>query len=216
MRLILADDSLLIRAGLARILAELDHDLVAAEPRVERLPALVAQLRPDVVILDVKMPPTYTTEGLQAAATLRQHYPDLGLLVLSQYILPAYATSLLEHDAAGMGYLLKERLYDPGTLDDALHRVASGGTVVDPDVVTALLDRRRRSDPLEPLTDRERGVLRLMAEGLTNHGIADRLQITLNTVGTHVQHVFDKLGLPDTPADNRRVLAVLAFLQSGD
>jgi DNA-binding NarL/FixJ family response regulator len=216
MRLIIADDSLLARAGLGRILAELAHEVVAAEPRGERLPAMVAEFEPDAVILDVRMPPTQTTEGLQLAATLRSRHPRVGVLVLCQYVVAEYATQLLEHDAAGMGYLLKERLHNPVVLDDALRRVAAGGTVVDPALVSVLLERQRRIDPLAPLTNRERDVLRLMAEGRTNHGIADELKITLNTVSTHVQHVFDKLGLPDTTADNRRVLAVLAFLQADD
>jgi DNA-binding NarL/FixJ family response regulator len=216
MRLIIADDSLLARAGLGRILTELAHEVVATESRGERLPRLVGELDPDAVILDVRMPPTQTTEGIQLAAALRSEYPRIGVLVLSQYVVAQYATQLLEHGTAGMGYLLKERLHDPLVLDDALRRVTNGGTVVDPALVSMLLARRRRSDPLAALTNRERDVLRLMAEGRTNQGIADELRITLNTVGTHVQHVFDKLGLPDTVADNRRVLAVLAFLQADD
>jgi DNA-binding NarL/FixJ family response regulator len=212
MRLILADDSLLIREGLIRLLSTLGHELAATAGRIERLPALVAQHQPDVIVIDIKMPPTYTDEGLRAAAALRASYPTLGILILSQYVVLDYATSLLEAGPAGVGYLLKDRLLDASSFDDALHRIRDGGTVVDPALVTELLRTRGQNDPLAALTARERDVLRLMAEGLSDRGIAAELYLSTNTVGTHVQHLFRKLNLSDSPTDNKRVLAVLTFL----
>jgi DNA-binding NarL/FixJ family response regulator len=159
------------------------------------------------------MPPSFTDEGIQVAASLRTAVPALAILVLSQYAVPEYVTRLLEYGARGTGYLLKDRILQPLQLSQALQRLVDGGTVVDPDVVGELLASQHGGDPLDRLTGQERQVLQLMAEGLSNKGIGERLYVSLNTVGTHVQHIFRKLDLSDTTADNRRVLAVLAFLK---
>ena len=211
MRVVIADDSLIVRAGLAALLQELGHEVVAQTGRAEQVPALVAAYSPDVLVVDLRMPPTFTDEGLRAASGVKQRHPQVGVLVLSQDAVPGGAATPLGPDVAGTGYLLKERVTEPRALRDALGRVAEGGIVVEPSVLP-------RCPPVRPrpattsLTPREREVLQLMAEGLSNQGIADRLQLTMNTIGTHVQHVFSKLGVADSPAGNRRVLAVLAFL----
>jgi DNA-binding NarL/FixJ family response regulator len=213
MRVIVVDDSVIAREGLRRLLEAEGHNVVDAIGRVEQVASAVASSRPDAVILDIRMPPTYTDEGVQAATSLRKAWSELGILVLSQYAVPEYATRLLESGATGTGYLLKDRILEPLQLSQALQRLAEGGTVVDPDVVGELIASRRSNDVLELLTDRERDVLRLMAEGLSDKGIAAQMHVSLNTVGTHAQHIFQKLRLSGTPANNRRVLAVLTFLE---
>jgi len=213
MRIALADDSLLVREGLARLVEDLGHQVVCRAARADILLAEVAAHQPEIVIVDIKMPPTFKDEGLRAAARIRQRHPAVGVLVLSQYVVPSYVTWLLERSPAQVGYLLKDRILDDAMLQDALHRIAAGGTVVDPALVRLLMKSRTASGPLGSLSEREREVLSLIAEGLSDRGIAGRLVVSLNTVGTHVQHIFTKLGLPDTAADNRRVRATLAWLQ---
>lgn len=213
MRVIILDDSVIVREGLRRLLEAEGHQVIETLMRPDQIPGAVAVCRPEVVILDIRMPPTFTDEGINIATSLRKSMPDLGILVLSQYSIPEYATRLLESGPRGMGYLLKDRILQPLQLSQALQRLADGGTVVDADVVGELLASRHNGDPLRHLTGQERQVLQLMAEGLSNKGIAMRLHVALNTVSTHVQHIFRKLGLPDSVSDNRRVLAVLAFLK---
>ena len=215
MRVAVAEDSLIVREGLTRLLESRGHAVVAAVDRPDRLAAEVARARPDVVVVDIKMPPTFTDEGLRAAAVIRHRHPDVGVLVLSQYVAPGYVTWLLEQAPDRVGYLLKDRLVDAGALGGALERIAAGETVIDPELVRLLMRSRAHSGPLGSLTERERQVLALMAEGLSDRGIADRLVVSLHTVGTHVQHVFRKLAIPDTEADNRRVRAVVTWLQNG-
>lgn len=212
MRVIVVDDSVIVREGLKRLLEAENHVVVDAVARPERVAAVVATTGPDAVILDIRMPPTYTDEGLLLAASLRATYPGLGILVLSQYAIPEYATRLLRSGARGTGYLLKDRILEPLQLTDALQRLHRGGTVIDPDVVGELLSSGAVGVPLDRLTPRERDVLRLMAQGLSDKGIAERLYLSPNTVGTHVQRVFRKLDLPDGDTRNRRVLAVLTML----
>jgi DNA-binding NarL/FixJ family response regulator len=213
-RVALADDSLLIREGLAQLLSGLGHQVVIRADRPDRLLADVARHAPEVVLIDIRMPPTHTDEGLRAAAAIRARHPAIGTLVLSQYVVPAYATWLLEHAPARVGYLLKDRITDATALQDALQRVNRGETVIDSELVRSLVRSRDGSGPLAALSERERQVLTLMAEGLSDRGIAERLVISLNTVGTHVRHIFTKLDLPDAPTDNRRVHAVLTWLVS--
>lgn len=216
MRVILADDSVLLRAGLARLLAEAGFEVAGQAGDAEELLALADRERPDAAIVDIRMPPTHTDEGLRAARELHRRYPGMGVLVLSQHVHPAYATELLEGGATGVGYLLKDRVSDVKDLAESVQRVASGGCVLDPAVVAQLVGRPRRSnDPLTQLSDREREVLGLMAEGRSNKAIAGRLFITEHTVEKHVQAIFAKLELPATADDHRRVLAVLTFLNSG-
>ena len=213
MDLILADDSVIIREGLIRLLTDAGHRIAATVNRPEPLPAAVAEHHPDAVVLDIRMPPTHTDEGLRAAATLRARYPHLGILVLSQYIVPEYATRLLSGGERYTGYLLKDRVMEPAQLTAALTRIAAGGTVVDADLIAVLIRARKDDTPLASLTEREAEVLRLMAEGLSDKGIAAALYVSTNTVGTHIRHIFSKLGLADGVTDNRRVLAVLEYLQ---
>lgn len=213
MRVIIVDDSVIVREGLRRLLEAGEHQVIEALAHPDLIQGAVAVGRPDVVILDIRMPPTFTDEGIQVAAALRRSTPDLGVLVLSQYCIPEYATRLLQSDPRGMGYLLKERIFDPIQLSQALQRLAEGGAVIDSDVVGELVGSRLNGDPLRHLTGQERQVLEVMAEGLSNKGIAERLFVSPNTVGTHVQHIFRKLGLPDSASDNRRVLAVITFLK---
>jgi DNA-binding NarL/FixJ family response regulator len=214
MRVALADDSLLVREGLARLLEDLGHQVVSRAARADILLAEVAAHQPEIVIVDIKMPPTFKDEGLRAAARIRQRHAAVGVLVLSQYVVPGYVTWLLERSPAQVGYLLKDRILDGAMLQDALHRIAADGTVIDPALVNSLMKSRTASGPLASLSERERQVLGLIAEGLSDRGIAERLVVSLNTVGTHVQHIFAKLGLPDTAADNRRVRATLTWLQA--
>lgn len=210
MRVALADDSLIVREGLARLLSGLGHQVVFRADRADRLLAEVARYAPEVVLIDIKMPPTHTDEGLRAAAAIRARHPEVGTLVLSQYVVASYAVWLLDHVPARVGYLLKDRITAAEALQEAIERVGRGETVVDPELVRSLM--RSRRGPLAALSERECQVLALMAEGLSDRGIAERLVISLNTVGTHVRHIFTKLDLPDTSTDNRRVHAVLAWL----
>jgi len=214
--IVLAEDSLLVREGLTRLLEALGHHVAAAVERPEVLLAEVAVHEPALVVIDIRMPPTFTDEGLRAAAQIRAKHPSTGVLVLSQYVVPQYATWLLDHAPSGVGYLLKERILNGPALGDALLRVADGGTVVDPELVRGLVRARDGAGPLAKLTGREREVLSLMAEGLSDRGIAARLVVSLNTVGTHIQHVFAKLGLPGDETENRRVRAVLTWLQHAE
>ena len=213
LRVALAEDSVLLREGIARLLGDAGFEVVAQAGTADDLVRLVAMHKPDVAITDIRMPPTQTDEGLQAAQKIRERQPDVGVLVLSQYVEPAYAMSLLGESAEGVGYLLKARVSDVEEFTSAVRRVAQGGSVLDPAVVSQLVGRRRKADPLEELTPREREVLELMAEGRSNEAIGQRLFITLRAVEKHVTSIFSKLGLTATSEDHRRVLAVLAFLR---
>jgi DNA-binding NarL/FixJ family response regulator/class 3 adenylate cyclase len=214
LRVALAEDSVLLREGIARLLDDAGFEVVGQAGTADDLVRLVAMHKPDVAITDIRMPPTQTDEGLQAAQKIRERQPDVGVLVLSQYVEPDYAMSLLGDSAEGVGYLLKDRVSDIEEFTSAVRRVAQGGSVLDPAVVSQLVGRRRKTDPLEELTPREREVLELMAEGRSNDAISQRLFITLRAVEKHVTSIFSKLGLTATPEDHRRVLAVLAFLRS--
>jgi DNA-binding NarL/FixJ family response regulator len=213
-RVALADDAALLREGLARVLTDAGVEIAAQVGTADELLAAVEELRPDVAVVDIRMPPTWSDEGLAAAEEIRRRFPSVGVLLLSQYIEAAYALRLLDGGSERIGYLLKERVLDVDDLLAALERVAAGETVVDPALVSQLLESTRADSPLDQLTRREREVLSLMAEGLTDRGIAERLYLTPNTVETHIRHIIGKLGLPATPADNRRVRAVLAYLRS--
>jgi DNA-binding NarL/FixJ family response regulator/class 3 adenylate cyclase len=212
-RVVLADDSVLLREGVARLLEEAGFDVVAQSGTADDLLRHVAMHKPDVAIVDIRMPPTHTDEGLRAAQEIREGHPGVGVLVLSQYVEPAYAMALLESSAEGVGYLLKDRVADLEQFGTAVRRVADGGSALDPAVVSELVGRKRRDDPLEQLTAREREVLELMAEGRSNQAIAERLFVTLRAVEKHVTSIFTKLGLPASTDDHRRVLAVLAYLR---
>lgn len=211
-RVVIAEDAALFRAGLARLIEDHGHQVCAAVGDGDMLLAAVTEHQPDVVVADIRMPPTHTDEGLRAALEIRRRYPRTGVLVLSQYIETRYTARLLEGNAAGVGYLLKERVADVAEFADALQRVATGGTALDPEVVGQLLSVNRRADGVAALTPRERRVLTLMAEGRSNAGVADALVVSGGTVEKHVASIFDKLGLPQDEADNRRVLAVLRYL----
>ncbi|MFC5141129.1 LuxR C-terminal-related transcriptional regulator [Actinomycetospora rhizophila] len=214
MRVIVADDAVLFRVGVARLLADAGIEVTAEVGDAGALLAAVRADPPDAVVVDIRMPPTHTTEGLDAARTLAGEHAGVGVLVLSAHVEPHYALALLESDTGGAGYLLKERVADVEELTDALRRVAAGGVVVDPSVVAELVGRRRVVDPLEALSERERDVLAVMAEGRSNHGIAERLHLAEKTVEAYARSAFTKLGLHAAPDDNRRVLAVLAYLRS--
>jgi DNA-binding NarL/FixJ family response regulator len=209
----LAEDGVLLREGIQRLLMERGIDVRGAVDDADKLVALAAEDPPDVAILDIRLPPTFTDEGIRAARQLRETHPDMGVLVLSQYVEVALAMQLLGDSAAGVGYLLKDRVSDVDDFVDAVRRVARGGSAIDPTIVTALIAKRRRGDPLAPLTHREREVLALMAEGRSNQGIADELVITLRAVEKYVSSIFGKLDLPTTGADSRRVVAVLLYLR---
>jgi DNA-binding NarL/FixJ family response regulator len=213
LRVVVADDVMLTREGIVRLLNDAGVEVVAEAGDAEQLLREVRLKRPDAAIVDIRMPPTHTDEGLVATQRIRTEHPDVGVLVLSQYVEPSYALRLLEEHPERVGYLLKQRIFDVAVLVDALRRIAEGETVVDPTIVTRLLGRRRREDPLAELTDREREVLGLVAEGLSNSAIAGRLFITDRTVEAHVKQIFLKLGLDLNPESHRRVLAVLAYLR---
>lgn len=211
MRILIVEDSVLLREGLVRLLADAGHEVVAALPDASRALTEAADLDPDLAIVDVRLPPTFTDEGLRAALQIRRSLPETKILVLSQYVEESYATDLLEA-GGGVGYLLKDRVSRLADLSDALTRVADGGTVLDPEVVSALLSKRRRKDPIAELSPREREVLGLMAEGRTNTAIGRMMVITQGAVEKHISSIFTKLGLPPSSDDHRRVMAVLAWL----
>ena len=212
LRVVIAEDAALFREGLARLIADRGHQVVAAVADAGALIAAVAEHDPDVAVADIRMPPTHTDEGLRAAIEIRRHHPHTGMLMLSQYIETLYAARLLGGNAAGVGYLLKDRVADVSEFADALNRVAGGGTALDPEVVSQLVRASRHADGLATLTPRERDVLALMAEGRSNAGIAAALVVSAGVVEKHVASIFAKLGLPQSGADNRRVLAVLRYL----
>jgi DNA-binding NarL/FixJ family response regulator len=213
MRVVIAEDSVLLREGLTRLLAEGGFDVVAAVPDANQLLRAVGEQRPDLVVVDVRMPPTHTDEGIQAALVIRRQYPQVAVMVLSQYVEERYATDLLSVQTSGVGYLLKDRVAHVADFLDALRRVAAGGTALDPEVVAQLLVRRR-SDPIDRLTPRELQVLQLMAEGRSNNGIVDALNVSGSAVEKYVSNIFAKLDLPPTHTDHRRVLAVLKLLRT--
>jgi DNA-binding NarL/FixJ family response regulator len=212
MRIVIVEDSVLLREGIARLLVESRHEVVGQLVDARALVAAVAELHPDLVVLDVRLPPTFTDEGIRAALEVRAAVPTQPILVLSQYVEERYATELLASDSQGIGYLLKERVADVGDFVDACERVSGGGTVLDPEVVAQLLARRRRG-PFDDLTPREREVLGLMAEGRSNVGIARNLVVSEGAVEKHISSIFAKLGLATSDTEHRRVLAVLQFLQ---
>ena len=214
MRVVIAEDAAMMREGLVRLLEDRGHEVCAAVADGGALIAAVARHNPDVAVVDIRMPPTHTDEGLRAALELRRSHPSTGVLVFSQYIETRYAARLLEGSAAGVGYLLKDRVADVAEFADALARVAAGGTALDPEVVRQLLRASRHAGGLATLTAREREVLALMAEGRSNAGVADGLVISAGAVEKHVASIFSKLRLPPSEGDNRRVLAVLQYLRS--
>jgi DNA-binding NarL/FixJ family response regulator len=215
MRVVIADDSVLLREGVSRLLAEAGFDVVGQAGDADELLREVAEKNPDVAIVDIRMPPTHTDEGLRAARELRSRHPTVGVLVLSQYVRPSYAYELLADDASGVGYLLKDRVSDLHELSDAVERVGAGGSVLDPSVVSQLVGRRRPGhDPIDDLSGREQEVLSLIAEGRSNRAIAERLFIAERTVEKHVKSILMKLHIAESQDDHRRVLAVLAYLGS--
>jgi DNA-binding NarL/FixJ family response regulator/class 3 adenylate cyclase len=214
LKVVIADDAVLLREGIARLLTEGGLEVVGQSGNADDLLLKVRSYRPDVAVVDIRMPPTQTDEGLRAAQEIRSTYPDVGVLVLSQYVEPAYAMELLAESAEGVGYLLKDRVADVEEFTAAVRRVAQGGSALDPALVTQLVGRRREHDPLEDLTPREREVLEAMAEGRSNQAIGERLFITPRAVEKHITSIFGKLRLPQAPEDHRRVLAVLAFLRA--
>jgi DNA-binding NarL/FixJ family response regulator len=214
MRVILADDCVLFREGLARILTAANFEIVAQATNAVDLMALIQLEVPDLVIVDIRMPPTHTTEGLIAAREIRCSHSGVGVLVLSQYVETQYVASLIAGGAKGIGYLLKDRVSDLDEFVEAARKVANAGTVIDPEVVCCLVNRQYALNRLDTLTDREREVLALMAEGRSNQSIAERLYLSGKTVEVHVRNIFTKLGLPVTPDDHRRVLAVVTYLKT--
>ena len=214
MRVVVADDSVLLREGIVRLLRDAGLDVVGQAGDADDLLRKVAAHRPDIAIVDVRMPPTNTDDGLRAAIRMRAEHPQVAVLVLSQYVEEGYANELLADSAEGVGYLLKDRVADVERFVDAVRRVGAGGSALDPEVVSRLLGRRRREDPLEDITPREREVLALMAEGRSNHAIAEQMVVTERAVEKHVTSIFAKLDLPPAAEDHRRVLAVLAYLRA--
>jgi DNA-binding NarL/FixJ family response regulator len=213
MRVILADDNVLLREGMVRLLTENGIEVAGTSGDADKLMVLVADDPPDVAIVDIRLPPTYTDEGMRAALRIRADHPGVGVLVLSQYVEVGLAMQLLGDSAAGAGYLLKDRVSNVKEFIDAIERVSDGGSAIDPTIVSALISKQRRSDPLDRLTPREREVLALMAEGRSNQGIADEFVITLRAVEKYVSSIFTKLDLPTTSSDSKRVLAVLLYLR---
>jgi DNA-binding NarL/FixJ family response regulator len=214
MRVVVADDTMLLREGVALLLGEAGFDVVGQAGDADELVTTVADRRPDVSIVDLRMPPTHTDEGLRAALTIRARHPGTGVLVLSQHADVGLAMRLLEGGAEGVGYMLKDRVADLEDFADAIRRVAVGGSALDPTIVSQLLSKRRTHGPLDDISDRERQVLELMAEGRSNQGIAERLEISDRGVQKHVTSIFAKLGIPAGTVDHRRVLAVLTFLRA--
>ena len=214
MRVVIAEDSVLLREGLERLLTENGFDVVGSCTTADDLLLKVRSYSPDVAIVDIRLPPTHSDEGMQAALEIRARHPSTGVLVLSQYVELGLAMKLLADSADGAGYLLKDRISDVKDFVGAVRRVADGGSAIDPIIVSTLLSRRRSNDPLVELTPREREVLELMAEGRSNQGIADKLVLSLRAVEKYVSSIFGKLGLPSSGSDSRRVLAVLLYLRS--
>jgi DNA-binding NarL/FixJ family response regulator len=214
MRVVVAEDVMLTREGIVRVLGEAGVEIVGQAEDADQLLRHVAVDHPDVAIVDIRMPPTHTDEGLVAARRIRDEHPDVGVLVLSQYVEPSYAIGVIEGHPERVGYILKERVFDVAILIDALRRIVEGETVIDPTIVSRLVGRRRQADPLEALTEREREVLGLIAEGMSNRAIAARLFVTERTVEAHVTQIFQKLRLTESPDQHRRVLAVLTFLRA--
>jgi DNA-binding NarL/FixJ family response regulator/class 3 adenylate cyclase len=214
MRVVLADDSILLREGIARLLAETGFSVLAQAGDAEELLAAIDADPPDVAIVDIRMPPTHTDEGLRAAHRIRAEHPGVGVLVLSQYVETDYAVELVAEGAGGLGYLLKDRVANVQEFTDAVRRIGAGGSVIDPEVVTRLVGRARKASPIDALSQRERDVLGLMAEGRSNQAISEAMFLSPKTVEGHVRNIFTKLGLADTPDDHRRVLAVVTFLRS--
>jgi DNA-binding NarL/FixJ family response regulator len=214
MRIVIAEDSVLLRAGLTGLLADAGEDVVATVDNADDLLTVVERHGPDMAVVDVRMPPTFTDDGLRAALQIRARWPGVGILVLSQYVEETYASELLADDTTGLGYLLKDRIADVADFLAAVRRVGEGGTALDPEVVAQLLARTRRRDPLDRLSPREREVLGLMAEGRSNAAIARELVVSDGAVEKHVSNIFTKLDLPPTQHDHRRVLAVLRWLES--
>jgi DNA-binding NarL/FixJ family response regulator len=210
---VIAEDSVLLREGIVRLLTDAGLDVVAAVDEPESLLRKVDELLPDICIVDIRMPPTHTDEGIRAALVIRAQHPDVAVLVLSQYVEERYATDLIASDTRGVGYLLKDRVADVREFVDAVRRVGDGGTALDPEVVSQLLVRSRRADPLGGLTPRESDVMRLMAEGRSNQGIAAELVVSEGAIEKHVSSIFLKLALPPAEQDHRRVLAVLRYLE---
>jgi DNA-binding NarL/FixJ family response regulator len=214
LRVVIAEDQVLLRAGLARLLGDAGIETVGEAGDAPELLRKVAAHRPDVAIVDVQMPPDHTDDGLRAAIEIRRAHPDVGVLVLSQFSDERYALDLIGDDATGVGYLLKDRVADLDTLADAVRRVAAGGSALDPEIVALMVGRHRKDDPLAALTPRERDVLALMAQGKSNPGIADALHVSLAAVEKHITRIFTKLDLGHEPGDHRRVLAVLTLLRA--
>lgn len=214
MRAVIAEDSLLLREGVARLLGDAGIEVVGTCETADDLLLRVRSSSPDIAIVDIRLPPTHSDEGMRAALEIRADHPGVGVLVLSQYVEVGLAMKLLSESAEGAGYLLKDRISDKKEFVGAVERVASGGSAIDPIIVSTLLSKRRSADPLDGLTPRERAVLELMAEGRSNQGIADKLVITLRSVEKYVSSIFDKLGLPSGATESRRVLAVLLYLRS--
>jgi DNA-binding NarL/FixJ family response regulator len=214
MRVVIAEDSVLLREGISRLLDENGFDVVGSCSTADELLLKVRSYSPDVAIVDIRLPPTHNDEGMRAALEIRAKHPSVGILVLSQYVELGLAMQLLADSADGAGYLLKDRISDVREFADAVRRIATGGSAVDPIIVSTLLAKRRDNDPLAELTPREREVLELMAEGHSNQGIADKLVITVRAVEKYVSSIFGKLGIPSTGSESRRVLAVLLYLRS--